>query len=176
MPPYVVSDLNSLEYNSYFQHYIDLGADYNLLEGFQLSHKSCLEFLNSIPEEHYEYRYAKDKWSIKEIIQHLIDTEMIFIYRALRISRGDKTSLPGFDENQYAKASMANNKSKTKLLEDLKTLRNQTIALFSGFDSKMLMQIGTASNSEISVRAIGFIIVGHETHHCNIIKSRYLEQ
>jgi len=71
---------------------------------------------------------------------------------------------------------MANNKSKTKLLEDLKTLRNQTIALFSGFDSKMLMQIGTASNSEISVRAIGFIIVGHETHHCNIIKSRYLEK
>ena len=131
-------------------------------------------FLNAIPKDKLEYRYAEGKWTVKEIIQHIIDTERIFAYRALRVARNDKTALPGFEENDYALTGNANARTLESLLAEYKAVRQATIALFNSFSDDMLKHIGTASNSPISARAIGFIIIGHEAHHCNVIKERYL--
>lgn len=169
-----VADLNSNEYHIYYKNYIDLASGDVLMDGLNNSMITTESFLKSIPENSLEYSYAQGKWTIKEIIQHIIDAESVFIYRALRFARGDKTELPGFDENFYAETSLANNRSKEQLINNYLASRKATIAMFDGFDYNMLLKIGTASNSKMSVRALGFAIIGHEIHHCNVIKERYL--
>jgi len=121
-----------------------------------------------------EYRYADGKWTIKEIIQHLMDAERIFTYRALRIARKDQTPLPGFEQDDYVLPSQANKRSMEDLLNEFKAIKMATVSLYDSFSEEMLMELGTASNNPISVRAIGFIIMGHEIHHCDVIKDRYL--
>lgn len=170
-----VSELSSNEYNPYYKSYIDKVGDLNLIEGLKSSLKKTEHFFDSIPDDKLEYTYADGKWTIKEIIQHLIDTEIVFSYRALRFARNDKTELPGFDENAYAQTSFANNKKLNELIEHYAAVRKSTIALFSNFDTETLSRIGNASGSNMSVRALGFVIIGHETHHCNIIRERYLK-
>lgn len=169
-----VKDLTINEYNPYYQAYINKAQNVGLKEGLRKNFELVLEFLNAIPEDKLEYRYAEGKWTIKEVIQHLIDAERIFSYRALRIARQDQTPLPGFEENDYVPASFANNRSKEELLIDYKAVRQATVSLFDSFTNDMLLQVGTASNSPISVRALGFITIGHENHHCQVIKERYL--
>ena len=120
------------------------------------------------------YKYAKDKWSIKELLLHIIDTERVFAYRALRFAREDKTDLPGFEQDDYVITSDANTRSKASLLNEYNFQRASTIALFSSFNDSMLMKIGMAGGNPMSVRAIGFITSGHEVHHCNILRERYL--
>jgi hypothetical protein len=122
----------------------------------------------------FDFRYAEGKWTIKEIIQHVIDTERIFSYRALRISRNDKTPLPGFDENEYVINTDANNRHLQSLLTELSLVRQSTIALFKSFTPMQLERLGVASNNDISVRAIGFILIGHQKHHQKIFMERYL--
>ncbi|WP_104733692.1 DinB family protein [Hanstruepera ponticola] len=171
----IVLDLNTNEYHPYYKNYIDLAIGNELIGGLQASLNKTVTFLESIPDNKLEYRYADGKWTIKEIIQHLIDAEVVFAYRALRFARNDKTELPGFDENFYAEMSSANKKTKADLLSSYRALRLFTINLFNSFDSQTLQNIGTASNSKMSVRALGFVIIGHETHHCKVIKERYLD-
>ena len=130
--------------------------------------------MKSIANDKLEYRYDKGKWTIKEVIQHLMDAERIFAYRALRIARQDQTPLPGFEQNDYVQPSQANERSLDDLINEFKAIRASTVALFNSFTDKMLLAKGTASNSPVSVRAIGFIIMGHEIHHCQVIKERYL--
>ncbi len=166
-------DLHPEEYNPYYLTYLKktegLSLD-SLVENFD----KVLQFLQDIPQDKQEYRYAEGKWTIKEVVLHLIDTERIFSYRALRIARQDQTPMPGFDQDQYVAPSKANHRTFQSLLKEYIAVKTATITLFESFDQEMLTQIGTASNHPISVRAMGFIIMGHENHHCEIIKERYL--
>lgn len=118
--------------------------------------------------------YSEGKWTVRDILQHLIDCERIFQYRALRIARNDKTALPGFDENQYAPEAKANIRSIDELLSEFYSVRNSGIILFDSFDDSMLQRTGVCSGKEISVLAIGFTIAGHTLHHINVIKEKYL--
>lgn len=170
-----VSELSDNEYHPYYKNYIDQVEDVNIIEGLEGSFRRTLSFLKEIPSDKLTYQYAEGKWTIKEIVQHLIDSEIIFSYRALRFARNDQVSLPGFDENTYVPASLANNRSLDQLLNHYASVRQSTIALFSSFDKDMLLRVGQASESNMSVRALGFVIIGHETHHCKIIKERYLD-
>lgn len=169
-----VSDLNSNEYSKYYKGYIDKASNVELLDGLKQSGEETLTFFKSIPESKQEYAYDVDKWTIKELLLHLMDAERIFAYRALRFARLDNTSLPGFDENYYTSNSQANSYSMDQLLKSYSILRAYTIDLFESFDKDMILQIGEASGSQMSVRAIGFVIIGHEKHHMQIIKERYL--
>ena len=168
------SELLTEEYKPYFLTYINKALALDLKDGLQSSFNQTLSFFDMIPESKLEYVYAKDKWTIKEIIQHLIDAERVFAYRAMRFARGDKNNLPGYDENQYTPSSLANRRSKESLIKEYTNLRQTTISLFDSFTNEMLMKIGLADNGNMSVRAIGFVIIGHERHHCQVIKERYL--
>jgi len=165
--------LEANEYNTYYANYINLSQGLELLDGLEDSFEKTLTLFESINEDKLSYRYADGKWTIKEIIQHLIDTERVFCYRALCFARKDKVELPGFNQDDYLESSEVSARSKGDLIGEYKAVRMATNTLFSSFTNQMLLQIGVASNSPLSVRAAGHIIIGHETHHCNIIKERY---
>jgi hypothetical protein len=122
----------------------------------------------------FDYRYAEGKWTIKEIIQHIIDTERIFAYRALRISRNDQTPLPGFDENDFANNTAAQTRGLQDLLTEFSAVRHSNLLLFKSFSDEQLLQVGIASEHSISVRAIGFILIGHQKYHQKVFEERYL--
>ena len=122
----------------------------------------------------FDYRYADGKWTIKDIIQHIIDAERIFAYRALRFARSDTTALPSFDENTYVEEAQANKRSIQDLLTELLIVRQATLALFKTFSEEQLLKKGTASNNPMSVRALGFVIIGHQNHHQRVFLERYL--
>jgi uncharacterized damage-inducible protein DinB len=159
---------------SFYHKYINLvpGDDLNAL--LQESKQSIGTFLNRIPEEKWEFRYAEGKWSIKELVQHLIDSERIFTYRALCFARGEEAALPGFDENKYAAASQAGRRTKQELITELQAVQEATSLLFQSFDDVQLDRSGIANNNPVTVRAIGFIAVGHLLHHQNILLEKYL--
>ena len=166
--------LSKNEFHSYYKNYIDLVEDSDIVNGLISSFKRTEAFFQTIPSEKLEFQYAPGKWTIKEIIQHLIDAEIVFAYRALRFAREDKTALPGFDENHYAKTSHANNYSIDKLIKHYGAVRQATIHLFESFSPETLLKTGNASGSEMSIRALGYVIIGHETHHSKVIRERYL--
>jgi uncharacterized protein (TIGR03083 family) len=118
-------------------------------------------------------RYAPGKWSVKEVVGHLTDTERIMAYRALRIARADETPLPSFDENAFVPPAKFDARSLADLVADLRTVRAATLALFRSFDAEAWRRRGTASGKSVSVRALGFMIPGHERHHVEILKTRY---
>ncbi|MGM5471231.1 DinB family protein [Flavobacteriaceae bacterium LMO-SS05] len=167
-------DLNSGEFNPYYGTYINKTNRLTLRGGLKSSGKQTITFLKSIPPDKLEFRYANGKWTIKEIIQHLMDAERVFAYRALRIARQDKTPLAGFEQDGYVLSSGANNRSIEDLINEFKAVKMATVSLFDSFPDEVLLELGTASNSPVSVRALGFIIMGHEIHHCELIKQRYL--
>src|SRR4051794_19116093 len=132
------------------------------------------DFFQSIPPEKVTYRYAEGKWSIKEMLQHIIDAERIFAYRALCIARHDKTPLPGFDENDYAQVSNAEARSWESLLEEFEAVRTSTDLLIKSFTKDQLRQAGTTNGEPNTVTALCFLVFGHILHHINILKERYL--
>ena len=136
--------------------------------------KQLMSLLESIPEERWTYQYAPEKWTIKELVQHVTDAERIFGYRALCFSRNEKASLPGFEENDYVLASNANARTKGSILEELRTVQAATLSLFQSFTEEQLDAQGMANGNPIYVKAIGFITAGHALHHLDIIKERYL--
>lgn len=163
------------EYHPFYQTYIDkVDANKSLTENLQASLNRFFSVLGEITENQANYRYAKDKWSIKELVQHLIDTERVMSYRALAISRKEKTNLPGFDENKYIKNANVQQTEFVPLLKEFSLLRKANIAMFSNFNEAMLQEIGTANNAKISTRAIGFIMSGHVLHHLQVVQNRYL--
>jgi len=141
---------------------------------FNATYIKALDNVENIPLDKFDYRYAEGKWTIKDIIQHIIDTERIFGYRALRISRNDQTPLPGFEENDYVKNTNANSRSVQELLSEFSAVRHSTLYLFKSFSKEQLTRMGTASNHPISVRAIGFLNIGHLIHHQKVFEERYL--
>jgi hypothetical protein len=162
------------EYAPHFHTYISKVSHNNLSDALNDSHKNVLELLHAIPKEKYDYRYAEGKWSITEILAHLIDCERVFVYRALVFARNDKASLPGFDEDEYAAAYGIINRSLDSYIEEYKHLRKSNLLFFEGLTDEMGLRKGFANGKEISVRALGFAISGHELHHMQVIRERYL--
>jgi uncharacterized damage-inducible protein DinB len=171
----ITKDLKPSEYNQYYSTYIDMiPKELELVDGFYLGLKQVTDFFKSIPKEKLTYKYAEDKWTIKEIFQHIIDTERIFMYRCLRIARHDQTPLAGFDQNDYILPSLANNKSIELLLEEYQAVRQNFIVLLKSLSEADLKFIGNANGNGLAARAAAFIILGHELWHIKIIKERYL--
>ena len=162
------------EYSEFVATYINALDDVNLIEELEISLHDFIKFVQNIPLEKFDYRYAESKWTIKDIIQHIIDAERIFGYRALRISRNDKTPLPGFMENDYIENTNANGRSIQDLLTEFSAVRHSNLLLFKNFSEEQLVRLGTASNHTISVRALGFLMIGHQKHHQKVFQERYL--
>lgn len=162
------------EYSKFNATYIQAIENVELFEELEISLHSFIKFVQNIPMDKFDYSYAEGKWTIKEIIQHVIDTERIFAYRALRISRNDKTPLPGFEENDYAVNTDAKSRSIQDLLTEFSAVRHSNLLMFKSFSDQQLTRIGTASENTISVRAIGFILIGHQKHHQKVFEERYL--
>lgn len=162
------------EYAPNYQTYVTKVPEGNLLTILETQRQETQDLLASIPEGRALHRYAPGKWSIKEVVGHVTDAERVFSYRALRFGRGDRTPLPGFDEQVYAPAGNFDARPLPDLAAELDAVRQATIALFGGFDAEALARRGPANNQEISVRALAYVIAGHERHHLGILRERYL--
>lgn len=170
----MIMNLEGVPHN--FKHYVKLIEETDLLQALRISGHRMLELVHFIKDEKADYRYAEGKWTIREVLCHVIDAERIFAYRALRFARNDKTPLAGFEENDYALQANASGRSLKKIADEMAHLRVTTIEMFEGFTPEMLTHKGKASTYEASVAAMGFTIAGHETHHRKILMERYLSQ
>ncbi|NKI32217.1 DinB family protein [Croceivirga thetidis] len=168
------SEVGEGEYNPYYKGYIAAAGDGNLLDLLKEGVASFIDFIESIPEDRLNYRYQDSKWTVAEVLVHLFDAERVFQYRALRFARNDNTPLTGFEQDDYVPASEASKRSKASLISEYQSIRESTLTLFETFDSEKLKRSGQASGSNMSVRALGFVIVGHQNHHQQILKERYL--
>ena len=173
----IISKPDKSEYPEYAEMYMKLLPD----DGLILSHlKSNVQvvkdFINSLSPDKLLYRYEKDKWTIKEILVHIIDDERIFSYRAMSFARNEKRSMPGFDQDNYTQWSGANERDLVNIFEEYEAVRQATIALFNGLPEESLLRMGTGSSLEhrATVRALAYHIAGHELRHLNIIRERYL--
>jgi uncharacterized damage-inducible protein DinB len=151
-----------------------LPDDGMILRHLRVNLKATSEFILSLPEEKLDFRYAEGKWTIKEILAHVVDDERIYAYRALRFARDDETELPGFDQDAYARQSGANRRGVREILKELADVRRATVSLFDGLDDEALLRTGVADGNRVSVRALAYHIAGHELRHVNVIKERYL--
>jgi uncharacterized damage-inducible protein DinB len=165
-------DLESIP--TFYKRYVEHVKEMDLIEALKFSSVETLEMMRSIPESQGGHRYAEGKWSIKEVLNHMMDVERIMSYRALRFARNDKTDLPGFEENDYATEANAHSRTIIQLADETKRLRATTIDLFTSFTADMLIREGTANKNKLSVLTIGYVISGHESHHRQIMKERYL--
>lgn len=164
------------EHPAYARAYVDMFPDDGqILKHMEANLKSTSRFLASIPKPRLMHRYAEGKWTIKEVLGHLIDDERIYTYRALRFARNDSTELPGFDQDPYARHSNANNRELKDLLDEFALVRRATLALFNSLDDAALLRGGVANGHRVSVRALPYHIAGHERHHIELIKERYLK-
>jgi uncharacterized damage-inducible protein DinB len=161
-------------YPPYFQKYIDQVADEDLLAGFARQSAQVKNLLDSISEQRSTYVYAPGKWTLKDLLQHVIDTERIFCFRALCFARKETFSLPGFDENSYAANTHANERTWQSLADEFLAVRAATELLFKSFSEEELLRMGVANNIATSVVSMGFITLGHFYHHKKIIEERYL--
>jgi uncharacterized damage-inducible protein DinB len=162
------------EVSSWLKHYISEVNEDSLIEGLKKQTQETLELLNSLSDEQLNYRYAEGKWTIREIMVHLIDSERVFSYRALRFSRKDNTELPGYDQDLFVANSCSNERSLKSLLEEYIVVRTANVALFSNLTDAMLDFRGRANGNEMSARELGFATLGHEMHHIRVIRERYL--
>jgi uncharacterized damage-inducible protein DinB len=171
----VIDKPGAAEYPAYAHMYIDLlPDDGQILNHLEDNLKSTRKFIGSIPHGRLLYRYAGGKWTIKEILAHVVDDERIYSYRALRFARNDATELPGFDQDHYAKYSDANQREVGSLLDEFALVRQSSIAFFRSLEDAALLRTGVADGHRVSVRALAYHIAGHELRHMNIIKERYL--
>lgn len=162
------------EYASYYGNYISKVQSDNLLEALHLNTGDFTEFICNIPTTKGDYAYAPGKWTVKEVLLHIIDAERIFAYRALRFARNDKTELPGFDEDDYVPYSNASTRSLLSLQEEFSAVRQASLTLFRSFDEAAFMRSGIASKNTMSVRALGFVIIGHAEHHRLVMMEKYI--
>lgn len=163
------------EYSPSAAKYIDLFQDDDMiLKHLEENFGVMKEFILALPPDKLLYRYAPGKWTIKEILVHIIDDERIYAYRALRFARNDKTELPGFEQDEFAVESNANERDLKNIFEEYEAVRKSTIALFNGLDEKVLTRKGKADGNEWTVRALAYHIAGHELHHLYTIREHYL--
>jgi hypothetical protein len=163
------------EYDPYYGNYIDLVEGDNVLPVLDAQPAELNALFLHAPEEKGLFAYGEGKWSIKELLSHVIDGERMFAYRVLRISRGDQTPIEGFEQDGYIENSNANNRSFAELLSEFEMLRRANMLMFNNMSGEASARIGTANDKEVSVRALVYIMAGHVTHHINILKARYLD-
>ena len=164
----------SNEYPPFYESYIKNVIGSDPLRNLENQYQEIQSILQSLPEVEANYAYSEGKWTVKEVLGHITDTERVMSYRAFCISRKEIRSLPGFEQDDYVKEANFNERSITNLLEDYRAVRKSTISLFKNFTEDMLNQKGTANEKEVSVLALLFIITGHEMHHLKILKEKYL--
>jgi hypothetical protein len=162
------------DYAPYYENYIKLVEGDDILRILNDQSKTTQDVLNSFSEHKGNFRYADGKWTVKEVVGHLLDTERIFAYRALCIARGEKKSLPGFDQDDYVKDGNFNRRELFELNYDFRLLRESNLLLFRNFTPEMLNRRGFASETSVSVLAILFIIAGHEKHHMKFLREKYI--
>ena len=160
---------------SHFLRYVEHVRTLDFIDALSESSARMQEFLRTVPEAKGTYRYADGKWSVKEVLTHLMDAERIFAYRALRFARNDKTELHGFEEDDYAPEANAHARTIKQLSDEMIRLRATSIDLFASLTPEMLERSGKASNNEILVKVYAYMIGGHEMHHLSIFKERYMK-
>ncbi len=156
---------------NYFKY---IEGEENLMQTLQGQREIFITFLKNIPKDKWDYRYAEGKWSIKGVVSHIIDTELIFQYRSLRASRHDATPMEGFDENAYDLTANLENRLPEQMIKQFEATRNSTLALFDGMNESNLDFVGSGNNQPFSARTGGWLMVGHAIHHMNVIQERYL--
>jgi uncharacterized damage-inducible protein DinB len=162
------------EYDAYYSQYISLVPDGDVLQHLGRQVEETVRMLRSLSDRDADFRYAEGKWSIKEVIGHVVDVERLFVYRALCFARGEPAGLPAFDENEYVRRAKFASRRLPDLIAELKAVRGATLPFFAGLDAEELERRGTANHKPYSVRAIAFIITGHERHHVKVLAERYL--
>lgn len=164
----------NLVYGPFYENYIQLVKSKDVKKTLRKNTEELLEFLETIPEEKLEHAYAEGKWTVKQVLQHIIDAERIFAYRALRIARLDSTPLPGFDENSYAANANVAIRGWQDMLKEMRQLRKSNLRMIKDFTEDQLNAQGVASEHPISAVSLCFVMAGHAKHHVNILKERYL--
>lgn len=164
------------EYATYYKQYINLVEENSksIIENLVDSQVTFNLLLRNISVDKHEFSYAAGKWTVKEVVQHIIDTERVFSYRALCFARNDTTELPGFNHDLFVDNSHANARNFEDLLNEMDVLRQSSIQLFKSFSQNDLTKIGVGSGNKMSVRALGLVFSGHQLHHLNVLKERYL--
>lgn len=161
---------------SYYSRYIDKVKDDPLLDALKVRGRQFVSFLGSVPAERWDFAYAEGKWTVKQVVQHVCDTERVMAYRALWFARGATSELPSMDQEQFAAGvAQAGERAPKSLINEFKALRRSTRYLFKNFSDADLARVGVASGKEVSVLALGYIIAGHAVHHMEVIMERYLE-
>lgn len=163
------------EYVSHFGRYVSLVPEGDILTILARQNEGTLTLLRGLSESQGGFRYAPGKWSIKELVAHLSDAERIFAERALRFARADQTPLPGFEENDYVRHGSFDSLPLTDIVTGFENVRRSTLSLFRLMSKEATTRRGKANNAEISVRALAYVIAGHELHHMHILRTRYLE-
>jgi len=161
------------EYGEFYHGYIKQVTGPNVLQTLIQQGQETYALIQQLTPEEAAHRYAEEKWSVKEVIGHLIDTERIMAYRALCISRGEKTPQPGYDQDEYVEQAHFDERSLQNLSTEYDALRNANISLFNSFTEEQILRKGTANDTTVSVRALAYIIAGHEQHHLNILEEKY---
>ncbi|WP_284460144.1 DinB family protein [Chryseobacterium sp.] len=164
------------DFQKYIQRYLDQVPTGNWLAELKISEEKTVGIYSNLTEEQSRFAYAEGKWTLKELLLHLSDTERVFQYRILAFARGDKNNLPGFDENEYANNSFADERTPESLIEEYKLVRKSSQILLESLNPSALQNTGIANGNKISVETIGKLIVGHNYHHLNIIEERYLSK
>ena len=162
------------EYPEYYKDYISLVPDGDIVDLMKKQTDDIMDFFRSIPEDKGTYRYEPEKWSIKEILGHLTDMERIFGYRALRFARNDTAGLNGYDQDDYVSAGNFDSRTLTDLADEFFNLRRANTIMYNSFNDEDMQKAGTADGNRVNVRSIAYILVGHPTHHINVIKDKYL--
>lgn len=162
------------EYAAYYEGYISRVPDGEIIAILRRQMDETLSVLRGIPEDRGDYRYADGKWSIKELVGHITDSERVFAYRALRFGRGDTTPLSGFEQDDFVRGGNFSKRTVADLAEEYENVRKSTISLLARLDAEAFSRRGSANNNEVSVKGLAYIIAGHELHHIDILRSRYL--
>jgi len=162
------------EYNSYYGRYIDLVTEDDIVAALDAQSHETAALLGGISEQQAAHRYEPDKWSVKQLVGHVIDGERIFAYRALRIARGDTTPLPGFEQDPYVATAASDDRPIADLAEEFAAVRKGNVLMLRALPGEAWSRTGMASDSAISARALAFIMLGHERHHMRILRERYL--
>jgi uncharacterized damage-inducible protein DinB len=162
------------DYAPFYETYVRLVSEDDLVKALQSSLEEITENLALITTDKADHAYAEGKWTLKELLQHMIDTERVFSFRAMAFARGEQQDLPGFDENAYAQTAKVSARNLQEMKEELLSLRRAVYFMFKGFTEEDLQRSGTANNNKVTVNALGYITIGHVRHHFGVIRERYL--
>ena len=170
----LIAPPEAAEYAPSYGRYISLVGGNDIVRTLETQGNETMALLGGLTEQQGDYRYAPEKWSIKEVVGHFTDTERIFAYRALRIARSDQTPIEGFEQDDYVRAARFGDRALAGLIDEFASVRRASLLLFQNLDGEAWMRRGVANKLEISVRAVAYVIAGHELHHRKILQERYL--